>query len=124
MKFPTIESWVGYEAVKRDYWAGRIDFDEMNKQVGDLEQLNTDWFGLLGQNSFSHKHTLSVSGGGDNVSYYASIGYNDARGTSKRESNESYMANMNVTANFNRFSIRAGMDASVQEKNYLPSGVE
>lgn len=123
VEFPTIQSWVGYEAVRKDYYAGRIDFDEMNRQVSALEQLNTDWFGLLGQNSFSHKHTLSVSGGGENVSYYASIGYNDARGTSKREANESYMANMNMSANFKRFSFRVGMDASVQEREYLPSSV-
>ena len=123
LEFPSFKSWVGYEGVMRDYYQNRIDFNEMNRQIGYLEQLNTDWFGLLGQNSFSHKHTIGVSGGGENVTYYASIGYNDAKGTTKREANKSYTANMSMSAHFNRFSVQAGMDANAQEREYTPQKV-
>lgn len=123
LEFPSFKSWVGYEGVMRDYYQNRIDFNEMNRQIGALEQLNTDWFGLLGQNSFSHKHTIGISGGGENVTYYASIGYNDSRGTTKREANKSYTANMNLSAHFNRFSVQAGMDASALEREYTPPKV-
>lgn len=123
LEFPSFNSWVGYEGVMRDYYQNRIDFNEMNRQIGYLEQLNTDWFGLLGQNSFSHKHTIGVSGGGENVTYYASIGYNDAKGTTKREANKNYTANMRMSAHFNRFSVQAGMDANAQEREYTPQKV-
>lgn len=123
LEYPSFKSWVGYEGVMRDYYQNRIDFNEMNRQIGDLEQLNTDWFGLLGQNSFSHKHTIGISGGGENVTYYASIGYNDAKGTTKREANKTYTANMSLSATFNRFSVQAGMDASALEREYTPTAV-
>ncbi|WP_040371728.1 SusC/RagA family TonB-linked outer membrane protein [Butyricimonas synergistica] len=123
VKYPFFNSWVGYEGVMRDYYQNRIDFDEMNRQIGYLEQLNTDWFDLLGQNSFSHKHTIGISGGGENMTYYASIGYNDAKGTTKREGNKTYTANMSLAAHFNRFSVQAGMDASVLEREYTPTAV-
>ena len=123
VKYPTFTSWVGYEAVMKDYYDDRIDFAEMNRQVGALERLNTDWFKVLGQNSFSHKHTVSISGGGDNVTYHASVGYNNARGTTKREKNDTYSTNINLSANFNRFNVQFGLSANVQEKEYTPRNV-
>ena len=38
---------------------------------------NTDWFDLLFQNSFSHKHSLSLSGGSEKIQNRTSLGYTD-----------------------------------------------
>src|SRR5436309_3760940 len=41
---------------------------------------NTDWRKALFENGFEQKHTVSVSGGGDNSTYYVSASYADQNG--------------------------------------------
>ena len=99
---------MGYEKPLRNYWSGLISFEEMQKEVGYYESVNTDWFDILMQNSFSHKHTLSLSGGSSALRYYVSAGFADTRGNIKGEENKQYTANINLTANYQRLSIRFG----------------
>ena len=121
--YPSIDSWVGYEAVMRDFWNQNITYAEMAEKVAKLETMNTDWFDILTRDAFTHKHNLNISGGSSVMKYYASIGYNDAKGSAKGESNKQYTANINLSANYNRFSVRFGMQANVSEKKYTPSDV-
>lgn len=60
--YNNVTNFVGYEKAYLDYQAGLIDFTEFNRLTDYYETLNTDWFDVLLQNSFSHKHTLSLSG--------------------------------------------------------------
>lgn len=121
--YSKIESWVGYEGIMRNFYNDVIDFDEMQRQVSDLEQLNTDWFSILTRNAFSHSHTLSLSGGSSALRYYASIGFNDMKGSIKGEENKLYTANLRITANYNKFSIQFGLNANVSDKDYTPGNV-
>lgn len=41
---------------------------------------NTDWFDLLFHNTLVNQHSLSVSGGGDRTTYYASLSYYNDNG--------------------------------------------
>ena len=84
----TLDSWVGYEAAIYDYWRGTKSYDEFQREVDRYETVNTNWFDLLTHDAFSHTHTLSLSGGSDNVRYYASIGYNDEHGVTNGEKNK------------------------------------
>ncbi|WP_337659688.1 carboxypeptidase-like regulatory domain-containing protein, partial [Butyricimonas virosa] len=63
LAYPKITSWVGYEAAYRDYIEGQIGYSEYKSLVDKYETMNTDWFDILMQDAFSHKHTLSLSGG-------------------------------------------------------------
>ena len=121
--YPYVQSWVGYEAAIKDYWEDRISFSEMRRRVSRAESLNTDWFDLLTRNSWSQKHTVSLSGGSSTMKYYVSLGLNDARGNIRGEKDKTYTANANLTANFGRFGFRFGMNASTQDKDYTPSSV-
>lgn len=121
--YPHVQSWVGYEAAIKDYWEDRISFQEMQRRVSRAESLNTDWFDLLTQNSWSHKHTVSLSGGSSTMKYYVSLGLNDARGNVRGERDKTYTANANLSANFGRFGFRFGLNASSQDKDYTPSSV-
>lgn len=121
--YPYVQSWVGYEAAIKDYWEDRISFDEMRRRVSRAESLNTDWFDLLTRNAWSHKHTVSLSGGSSTMKYYVSLGLNDARGNMKGERDKTYTANASLSANFGRFGFRFGLNASSQDKDYTPSSV-
>ena len=122
--FTRLNAWVGYEAAISDYWNGKMDFDEFQSLVSRYETTNTDWFKLLCRDAFSHNHTLSLSGGTDNIRYYASLGYNDEKGVLKGEQNKRYSTNLNVTANYNKFSARFALQANVNEKSYTPEEID
>ena len=121
--YPMIQTWVGYEDAIRKYYSGKISFEEFQKEVGYYERVNTDWFDLLMQNSFSHKHTLSLSGGTDKTKYYASVGYNDVKGAMRREKNKLYSVSLKVDVAHNRFDLHFDLKGNVGEKKYTPSDV-
>lgn len=121
--FPEIDVWMGYEKPLREFWQNKISYEQMRQEVGVYESVNTDWFDLLMRNSFTHKHTLSISGGTTALRYYASVGYGDVGGSIKGENNKNYTTSMNLTANYNRFTIRLGITADVQRRKYTPGDV-
>ena len=123
IQYPSIDTWVGYEDAMRKYWNGEYSYEEWRDVVAYYEGLNTDWFKILTQNAFTHKHTLSVSGGSNEFSYYASLGYSDVKGTAKGEENKIYTTNVKLTANYKRFAMQFGLSANVQEKDYTPQDV-
>ena len=123
LAYPEITSWVGYEAAYKNYIEGKIGYSEYKSLVDRYETMNTDWFDILMQNAFSHKHTLSLAGGSSALRYYASLGLNDITGSIKGENNRVYSTNLNLTGNFNKFSVRFGLQGSVSKKKYTPSDV-
>lgn len=121
--FQNLNIWVGYEKALKDFYEGAINYEEFKHQVNYFERVNTDWFGILLKDAFSHNHSLSISGGSQNVRYYTSVGYQDQAGNLKGESNKRYTANMRVNANYKRFQISFGLSARVSERKYTPSEV-
>ncbi|MDE5612369.1 MAG: SusC/RagA family TonB-linked outer membrane protein [Odoribacter sp.] len=119
--YNNIDSWVGYEAAIQDYYNGAINYGEFNRLVGYYETLNTDWFDVVCQDVFSHNHTLSLSGGSNNIRYYASLGMNDDKGAIKGEKNKRYSTTLNLTANYRRFTARFQLQGSMSERDYNPS---
>lgn len=47
----------------------------LNSFLQQYETANTDWFDLLFQTGVQQQHTVSISGGGEKSTFYASIGY-------------------------------------------------
>ena len=119
----SLNSWVGYEAAAQDYYNGVIDRDEFSRRVTDMETCNTDWFGILLQNSFSHNHSLSLSGGTDHIRYYTSLGYSDENGNIREESNKRYTGMAKINVNYDKFTMQFSMTGNVQKKEYTPSEV-
>ncbi len=120
---PTLSSWVGYEAAYSDYLSNKITRDEFISQVREMETVNTDWMGLLLQDTYSHAHSLSISGGTENIRYYASVGYTDEHGNTKGEENKRYTAMTRLNLNYNKFSMNFGLNASIMKKDYTPEQV-
>ena len=123
LKIGSLNSWVGYEAAAQDLYNGVIDHDEFARRVADMETCNTDWFGILLQNSFSHNHSLSLSGGTDHIRYYTSIGYSNENGNIRKESNDRYTGMAKINVNYDKFSMQFSMSGNVQKKEYTPSEV-
>lgn len=122
-RIPSLNAWVGYEAAYADYLNNEIDYEEFVRQVSDMETANTDWLGLLLQDTYSHNHSLNVSGGTDNLRYYASLGYMDEKGNTRGEDNKRYTAMVNLNLNFNKWDFRFSLNGNSQEKKYTPEEV-
>lgn len=120
MEFTNVTEWVGYEKAYMDYKNGKISYDDFRKQASYYETVNTDWFDLLCSNSFSNKHTLSVSGGSESMRYYASIGYGDEQGVINKEYNRLYTANMKLNGNFKKLDFQAAIQMNHNKRRYTP----
>lgn len=80
----------GYEKAMLDYLENKIPFSDVEREYNAREVLNTDWFDLLFSNAFSHSQSLSLSGGKDKTSYYASASYTDDQGTANGDGVKRY----------------------------------
>ena len=61
------------------------------------EYRNTDWFDLLFNYSLQHNHSVSVSGGSEKATYYASMSVMDDPGWTLQSKVNRYTANMNTS---------------------------
>ena len=107
---------VGYEGALYRLWNGEINQMQFASEVKKMKEYNTDWFDLLFRNSFSHQHTLSVSGANDKMDYYFSVGYANQQGAPLQEQGErfSFMANLGFKVS-DRFRVTASLGASINE---------
>lgn len=118
-----LNNWIGYEAAYSDLYNGNISFNEFSNQVTDMETCNTDWLDILMKDSFSHSHTLSLSGGSENVRYYTSLGIGDDNGNIRKERSRRYSAMAKVNVTHNKFMMQFSLSGNTQKRNYTPSSV-
>ncbi|MEN6452961.1 MAG: TonB-dependent receptor, partial [Prolixibacteraceae bacterium] len=87
----------------RDYAAEK----ELN--VTGLDKgADTDWFGAIMRTGVSHNHNLSLSGGGQNSNYRASINYMDQKGVVK----DNFLERYNARIIFNQKALNNMLDLS------------
>lgn len=123
LNVPNTDSHVGYEAAYEDYVKGIISYDDFAEKVYDMETANTDWLGLIMRDTYSHAHTLSISGGSDNVRYYTSLGYTDEIGNLRGESNKRYNAMTKIDLNYKKFNMTFSLNGNQQKRDYTPAEV-
>lgn len=112
-------TWVGYEKLLRDFYNRQISYDEFQKQVAYLGDMNTDWFKLLTRDAFSSQHTLSVTGGTDKVRYYSSVGINVENDVVKPNSDRRYTAALNLDMNFTPWLAASfNMNGNTSKRKY------
>ena len=122
-RVPVLNAWVGYEAAYSDYLNNVLTYDEFVEEVSDMELANTDWLELLMQDTYSHNHTLSVSGGSRNLRYYSSVGFMDEKGNVRGEDNKRYTAMVNLNLTYDKWNFRFGLNGNLQKKKYTPTEV-
>ena len=79
LKNPEAPGYRYSEDYYRRYYANDPDLDRMiaegQAKLDGLRQTDTDWFKELLRNDFYHRHNLSIRGGTNKTSYYASANY-------------------------------------------------
>lgn len=86
----------GFEGALYDLYDKKITDAQFADRVSTLETRNTDWFDLLFQNAVNQDYNVAVSGGSGSMRYYTSVGYNDARGSTKGDEMRRFNMNMNM----------------------------
>lgn len=115
---------VGYEGLMQQLYNGQINQSEFDSKLAALETVNTDWFDLLTHDSFSQQHTVSLSGGGERGTYYASLGYVDNDDVIKDTKNKRYSAVVNLDVNFAKWlSGSFGVKGNVSDREYYQSSI-
>lgn len=71
---------------------------ESERQIAELEQINTDWFDVIFQTAKSQRYNLSFSGGSPELQYYASANLGKEEGILK--GNELTRLNTNIMLNY------------------------
>lgn len=92
--------------------------EQQDAEIARLGSQTTDWFKELFQNSFSHSHFLSLSGGSKSTKYYSSLSYSKNSGLMKRTDAES--ASFSLKLDFDptsKLSMSLSTDVSYRTSN-------
>ena len=104
---------IGYEGLLLQMFNNKLTYSEFKTKVKQLKEQNTDWYKELFRNSFTHNHTLSVSGANDLINYYFSVGYSNARGATLQEESERFNFSTNLHMNISKkLSVGFALSAS------------
>lgn len=88
----------------------------------DQNEANTDWYKELLKTGWQHMHQASVSGGGESISYHATVGYTNQTGIIDNDSYERYNSRLNTTTDITKW-MRLGLNLSFQTgKKREPTG--
>ena len=113
-----------YEGLMSMFNKRMITEEQFSSYLQRLETVNTDWFDLLTRNAISHNHNLSVSGGTDKYTYYASIGYSSNNGYEIGNSNDQITTRLSINSNVNsRLTINAQLNGSIRNSDGYGAGV-
>lgn len=100
VSFPSSVLPIGYEGLLEKLNNKEITKTEMEKEFRKLEQMNTDWFGILFRNSVSHQHSLSVTGGSEKISNRTSINISETIGEAIGNEMTNFSASSSTTMRF------------------------
>ncbi len=77
---------------------------------------NTDWLNEVMENGFQQKHNISISGGGNNSTYFLSGAYVDQRGVIKYANDNNKRYNLRLNYDFD-FSKRLKLETKISMEN-------
>lgn len=94
---------------------------EAVEALNRLRSQNTDWNKLLYQNAFNQEYNVNISGGGEKVTYYNSLGYFEENGNVRGVKNNRYSLVSKTSYRINQmFKVGASIFATRRnnDKNY------
>lgn len=90
--------------------------------VGDIENGGTDWQSLLIRKAVLHSHSLSLTGGGKDVKYFASVNIFNQDGVLKESGYDRYDGRINLEYTGKRLRAGANMTTSYSKDKVVPLG--
>lgn len=122
--FNGLINYVGYEGLLNQLYNREINDEQFATEVAKLETENTDWFKLLTDDSFSHQHTVSISGGSEETRYYASIGFTRDNDVIKENYTQRYTASLNLQSSLTDWLYASfQLQGNVSQRKYYQSGL-
>ena len=88
---------------------------DAQKQLGNLRSVNTYWNDILMRTAFTQDYGVSVSGGGNKATYYASIGYSDQQGNVQGVSANRFNTTLKTTIRVNEM-LKVGASLFVNQR--------
>lgn len=108
------------DVLTADEWRDYTSSNSMDTGGLDLGA-NTDWFDEIMRTGISHNHNLSLSGGGKNSNYRASVSYLNQEGVVKDNQMERY----NARLTFNQKALNDRLDITftggITQRDYSPT---
>lgn len=94
----------------------KLNWQQYQDRVNQLEEVNTDWFKYLFRNSITHRHSVSVSGGSEKTTFYLSGSYMDEQATAKSVGQKTYTGAAKVYTKL-RDNLKVGGMLDVNMRN-------
>jgi len=117
--YPSGMPKVGYEQALQNLYAGVYSQQQYEQEVSRMQTMNTDWFDILCHNSFSHDHSISISGGSERVRYYTSIGYTDQDDVINSTTNRRYTAMSKIDMDLSsKFKLQFNLNGYLNKRQY------
>lgn len=116
----SMEAWRGYTTNTEgesdmSIWARRLGFMD-NALDNYLAGRVTDWEDNTFRTGFNQDYNASISGAGDKVNYYLSVGYLKNQGAIKTDGYNAIRANMKVSGQVNKW-LEIGANVNFQDRS-------
>lgn len=116
----SLDSWRGYTKNESDesdqsIWARRLGF-QGNALANFLAGKTVDWADHTYRTGFNQDYNASISGAGEKVNYYFSIGYLKNQGAKISDEYQSIRANMKINANITDW-LEVGANVNFQDRS-------
>lgn len=121
------DTWRGYTVNGTDdsdlsVWARRLEF-QGNALDNLLAGKTVDWADKTYRTGFNQDYNASISGAGENVNYYFSLGYLKNQGAAKSDEYEAIRANMKLDANVTKW-LQIGANVNFQNRSDGEVGID
>lgn len=121
------DTWRGYTVNGTDdsdlsVWARRLEF-QGNALDNLLAGRTVDWADKTYRTGFNQDYNASISGAGENVNYYFSLGYLKNQGAAKSDEYEAIRANMKLDANITKW-LQIGANVNFQNRSDGEVGID
>ena len=91
---------------------------EAQERINSLRGINTDWNDILMRTALAQEYGISISGGGNKATYYASVGYYDQQGNVKGVDANRFNTTLKTTVRINEnLKVGASLFASQRKQH-------
>lgn len=114
--FPSVAVNGRITRLLQDADAGRISSSEAESEIARLGKVNTNWFDEIFRMAINQNHTVTMSGGSERTTYYASLNYLSQEGVMPNNKYDRLGASLKLTHDFNK-RLRVNFDISTNLRN-------